>query len=382
MTDSRLYITLNRASEWKRCLLDNLTISENTVTYREIEEQKNTAVMITGSVDSSEHNFIWRNLLVDLDIGENSIFKVYAYSSNTTLASIDGRTVELDSLISDDSIAAAERSRLIAPLFKPLFTNCFDGLINMCGRYIWIKLEFIAAERNELVLRKLKLLLKCEQMIDYLPEIYRVKDGKNGFLSRFLAMFDGLFFDMDRKIDCLGERLDYKTAGGDMLRYLAQWICVDDYAYADDGELRRKMENAILNHRLTGTKKGIINWIESEYGVTPNIIEYFNVKKMLREGSNKDVYFRLLGDDRYKFFILLPENVFADAHASNHFMKRLKENIPAYTEAEVVILRKNIILSGHTYLGVNSVIGGYRTASIESGALISHNLILGGSNNE
>lgn len=60
-------------------------------------------------------------------------------------------------------------------------------------------------------------------MVDYLPAIYQEED----FTRRFLSIFDSVFTDMDRAIDRLPGQLDYEHAGGELLRYLAQWVCVE-----------------------------------------------------------------------------------------------------------------------------------------------------------
>ncbi|MGN0649827.1 MAG: hypothetical protein ACI4KM_05265 [Oscillospiraceae bacterium] len=383
MTESnRLYITLNRESEWQRCLLSGLKVQGNVITALPRDDISGTAVMITGSIDSCEHNFAWSNLLLDLSCGDNTIIKVSAYAADTTVASVEGRVFELDSVLADAATPPEERLKLLDGLFRPLFTNCTDGLVNLRGRYIWIKLEFIMLESTEIEIRKIKLLLRGERIMNYLPEIYAVEDGENGFLSRYLSIFDSIFFEMDNAIENLSRSLDYRIAKGKLLQYLSEWICVEDSAYLDDEELRKRMRAAITDYRTIGVKRGLIKWIENEYGVTPNIIEYFDVKKSVHEGKDREVYKRLFGDDPYKFFIILPENVFADTHESNIFMEKLKKNIPAYTEAEVIISKDSIILEDHTYLGVNTVINRYSTANIDAGTSISHDIILGGSPNE
>ncbi|MGN1111160.1 MAG: hypothetical protein ACI4QY_05860, partial [Oscillospiraceae bacterium] len=225
MNSSRVYITLNRASEWQRCLLHGLEISENRIVPA---AEGSVCTMITGSIDSAEHNFRWRSLLIDAMLGENIVMQVSAFASDTTTVQLDDRAVELDSYLTDSSVDVQERMDTVEKLFVPLFNNCFDGPISLKGRYIWLRLRFVILQRRELCVNKIKLLLKGEQMLDYLPSTYREEDGENGFLSRFLAMFDSIFFDMDDEIARSAEMLDYRIAKGDMLRYLSDWLCIED----------------------------------------------------------------------------------------------------------------------------------------------------------
>lgn len=379
MNRNRLFITLNREREWQRCLLQGLCVKGNSIVPT---LDNGPCVMITGSVDSTEHNFCWRNLQIDAQLGDNIVMQVSAYASDNTAVSIDGRTVELDSFLKDSSVDASVRSQAVDDLFKPLFSNCFDGPIDLHGRYIWIKLDFIILERRELSVNKLKLQIKGEQMVDYLPSVYREEDGENGFLTRFLSIFDSIFFDMDSAIERSSQSLDYRIAEGDLLRYLSSWLCIEDVAYVSEDRLRERISHTAEEYRFIGIKRGLISWIEDEYGVTPNIIEYYSVDKLVHEGKDKEVYRRLFGDNPYKFFVLLPEKTFADTHEANLFMEKLKRRIPAYTEPEVVITRNNTILEKHTYLGVNSVLSGYSYANTDVGTRISNEIILGGSKDE
>lgn len=377
MHRSRSYITLNRPSEWERCLLDEMAVNGSSVTSTGAPG----CTMITGSQDSTEHGFLWRSLEIAAKTGENSIMRVSAYAADSTIVTHAGRTFELDSLLRDTSVSAGERLELLDGLFKPLFTNCADGLVDLRGRYLWVRLDIMSLDGQRVSVDKIKLLLKSESMMDYLPEVYRTSDGENGFMSRFMAIFDSIFFDMDDRIQQARSSMDFRAARGEMLRYLAEWVTDEDPAYLGDEELRRRIRSAVAEYRLTGTRRGLSEWIEREYGVKPNIIEYFSVRRLAAEGKDREVYRRLFGSDPYKFYLLLPEKTFADTHEAALFTERLKKRIPAYTEAEVVILKRSVILEDHTYLGVNSVISGCACAETDAGR-IAGDIILGGSNDE
>lgn len=378
MNRSRLYITLNRSSEWQRCLFSGMEITQHSVHSC---DGRTECTMITGSSDSTEHGFIWRSLVISADLGENTIMRVSAYAADNSFVSVMGKTVSLDEYLIDSSISCEERIKTVGELFTPLGTNTSDIPINLVGRYIWVKIDFILLDRKPVKLDKMKLLLRSDSMMQYLPEMYRASDGENGFMTRFMSMFDSIFFDMDDQIQKARSSIDYRIADGEMLNYLADWIMIDDAAYLSKEELRQKIRTTANEYRYTGTKAGLSDWIEREYGVKPEIVEYFNIKKMVSEGKDCEVYERLFGNDPYKFFVLLPEKTFADTHEANIFTERLKDRIPAYTEAAVIILKKNVILDSNTYLDMNSVVNGYSCAEADLGS-IGGDIILGGSNDE
>lgn len=341
-----------------------------------------SAVLITGSADSSEHNFRWKSLIVDTDIPESAVMRIYAYSANTTLCDIDGIPAELDSLLSDKTLSAKEKLLKTARLFRPIGRGTVDCPINLTGRYIWLKFEFVLLEERHIRINKIKLLLKSESMMDHLPELYRAEDGENGFMTRYMSIFDSIFFDMDDRITSLHDSLDYRSAKSDMLKLLAGWLNIEDTAYLSEEELKIRIASAADEQRSNGTRRGLSRWIENEYGVKPNIIEYYSVRKMISEGKDRKTYLTLFGDNPYRFFILLPDNTFDGTHDANVFMEKLRRRVPANTQPEVILMRRSVILENHTYLGVNSVISGYSEAGSDTGNRISYDLILGGSSNE
>lgn len=378
LNKSRLYITLNRSSEWQRGLLCGLTIAGGAVKSAEGAAE---CAIITGSADSTERGFLWRSAEIFANVSENTIMRVSAYAADTTFVTIGDKTVDLDELLTDGALSEKGRLELVLPLFKPLVTNCFDAPINLKGRYIWIKLDFMSLDRKAIELSKIKLLLRSDSMMQYLPETYLSSDGEVGFMSRFMSMFESIFFDMDGRIQSARDSIDYRVADGDMLRYLADWIMTDDAAYLDISQLREKIRSTAQEYKTIGTKQGLSGWIMREYGFEPVIIEYFDLKKMISEGKDCELYKRIFGSNPYKFFVLIPENTFADTHAANIFTQKLKSRIPAYTEAEVIVLKKNIVLDNNTYLDVNSIVNGYSSAQTEFGSVVG-DIILGGSSDE
>ena len=377
--NSRQYITLNRASEWNRGAMLGLKTEGNCVVLS--DDTGISAAFITASADSTEHNFRWKSFKADIAVPDSAAIRVYAYCANTAIVSVGGVPAELDSYLADKTLPAEEKFKNTAGLFKLVGTDT-DCPIDLMGRYIWLKFEFVLPEERSVRISRIKLLLKSESMMDHLPEVYRAEDGENGFMSRYMSLFDSIFFEMDDKIAELHESFDYQSAGIDMLRTLAQWLNIEDAAYLSDTELRVRIAFAAEGQRECGTRHGIAQWIENEYGVVPNIIEYYSVKRMINEGKDRETYRRLFGDNPYRFFILLPENTFEGTHDANIFMEKLRRRVPANTQPEIVLIRQSVILENHTYLGVNSVLGGYSEAGADTGNRISHDLILGGSQND
>ena len=384
MEKDRMYITLNRNREWKRSLLLNLQLGDNRLVFLERPEQEQgmlaTGVIITGSIDSTEQGFQWGSIRIDADLPENSVIKVSCFANDSLVVLLGDNSVNLDEYLKDahDAIAGLKE---LSSLFKQAFTGSTDGLLRVSGRYLWLKLEFLVPQPDRFCLRKITLLLADEKIIQYLPEIYR--DGKehNDFFRRFMEIFDSIFFDIEESVNHMPEMLDYTLAKGDMLRYLAHWVSIQEAESLGDEELKERIAAIIPEYSAIGTKSGIERFVERELKVRPRIIEFFNYKQMLYEGRDKELYEELFGTNPYKFFILLPADVFVPQNI-NSFLKKIKDNIPAYTEMEIVLLKRSIILGKHTYLGINSMVGEYNYVSIDENIAISDDTLIGGSIDE
>ena len=176
-----------------------------------------TGVYCMAAVDSGENGFRWGRVAVEADLPPDTALRLYAYASDTRQW---GEWADLDrgiqSLEGDPMPALGE-------IFGPPVAESGDGLIGRSGRYLWLMLELTAAGAGSPVVHALRLWMGGDHMVDYLPAIYQEED----FTRRFLSIFDSVFTDMDRAIDRLPGQLDYEHAGGELLRYLAQWVCVE-----------------------------------------------------------------------------------------------------------------------------------------------------------
>jgi phage tail-like protein len=386
MVKDRMYITVNRSMEWRRSLLVNLRQEGHRIIFAERQEAENemmaSGFLVTSSIDSAEKDFQWDNLLIDADLPENSGIKVSCFASDNREVSLDGGLVNLDDYIKNKEIEGTQKLRSLASVFKHAFAGEKDGIINAKGRYVWLRLEFLVPHPGKFCLRKIKLQLADEKIIQYLPEIYRDRIKSDDFFQRFMNIFDSLFFDLESKVSRIHERLDYQLASGDMLKYLAGWVSVNDAQQLGDEELRDRISGIIPECSVIGTKRGIEAFVEMELGVKPRIVEYFQFKRMIHEGRDREIYKELFGTNPYKFFIMLPENAFSRGININSFLEKLKNNIPAHTEAEIVLLKQGTILGKHTYLGINSMVGEYNYVSVDENIAISYDTLIGGNGNE
>ena len=215
-------------------------------------------------------------------------------------------------------------------------------------------------------------------MVDYLPSIYR-SSGTESFTTRFLSIFHSMVLDLEEDIYSVSRQFDFERASGDMLRFIASWVCVDTAGLDDEG-IRRAIAGAMEEYQFAQTPAGIRRMIERWTGHTPILVEHFTVRENIRRGKDKELYSRLYGDNPYKFFVLMEEKTFKSRAEADAFLERLRKAIPAHVDADLILLKQSVYLDWHTYLGVNSVISGYTPVAIDESISIHYDTMIGGEN--
>ena len=329
-----------------------------------------TGVYCMAAVDSGENGFSWGRAAVEADLPPDTALRVYAYASDHRGW---GAWSDLDQGIRS---LEGDPMPVLREVFGPPVSESGDCLLGRTGRYLWVMLELTAAGAGSPVVHALRLWMGGDHMVDYLPAIYQEED----FTRRFLSIFDSVFTDMDRAIDRLPGQLDYEHAGGELLRYLAQWVCVEG---GDRDELvRERIRTALSDYEDLYTVEGVRRSVLRLTGREPILIEHFQVSPNRPDCKDPELYRRLYGDDPYRFFVLLPEDAFSSQRERRQFQRDMEEVIPAGMTMQMIQLKPCVQLDWHTYLGINSQVGGYVPAAIDEQVTIHYDTTIGGANHE
>lgn len=333
-------------------------------------ERSSTGVYCLGAVDSGEKGFCWGRAEVEAVLPPDTALRVYARAADTRQW---GEWPDLDqgirSLTGDPMPALQE-------IFGPPVSGNGECLLSYTGRYLWLMLELTATGTKAPAIRRLRLWMRGDHMTDYLPAIYQGED----FTRRFLSIFDSMYADMDRCIDTLPGQMDYQYAEGDLLRYLAGWVCVEQDG--DGRKLRERIRTALPDYEDLYTVEGVRRSIRRLTGRDPILIEPFQVFPNRPDCWDPVLYRRLYGEDPYRFFVLLPEDTFSSQKEREQFQRDMEAVIPAGMTMQMIQLKPCIQLDWHTYLGINTRIGGYVPAVIDEQATIHYDTTIGGANHE
>ena len=375
-------MTLNRADEWKRAVLCGLRIDGNVL--RGIDNDgsiADSALMVTSSIDSFEHDHAWDQISFDWTFASNTNCRVSCFASNTNLLELEGETVNFDEWLADEKNTAPERAKRSAHMFTQIMTQDGDGLLSCRGRYLWIRLDVLTQDRAGFTLRSIKLRLPGERIVGYLPDIYRRGAAEDEFLHRFMAVFDSIFFRIENDINRIGEKLDYRTASTEMLAYLAAWLGINGRTASAEA-LRTQIGSAVHEYRTSGTREGLLRAIERQTGIVPIIVEYFQVEKMVREGRDKLTYTNLFGSNPYRVHIILPEHLISSKERIDALDSKIRSCVPAHVEFELLPLHMSFRLDRHTYLEINSYLSDFSNLVIEEKSTLYHDVYIGGQSDE
>lgn len=373
----RSFITLNSGKDWRRGLMIGLEVENGRLVMSD-SASVSRGLFYSASIDSGETDFEWDRLIVQADIPPDTLFTISAFASNDRSFPFEDEA-SVDDYLKSPYVSPTVKASRLDGLFTESYSGMRDLLLQCRGRYLWLKFELVATGAKKPRVDSVRLQYTGDHMIDYLPAIYR-KGGKNSFTRRFLSIFNSLVLDMEEAIYDVASRFDYELVDSDMLRYIASWVCVDAESLTDE-EIRENIARAAEEYRFAQTPEGIRRLIRRWTGRDPILLEHFQVQDVIRRGKDRDLYIKLYGKDPYKFFVLLDEKAFKSRREADAFLRRLQKVLPAYVEAELILLNSSVYLDYHTYLGINSVIGSYTPMVIDDSTAIHYDTIIGGETN-
>ena len=361
MSATQKYLNLCREEEWKlgrfrqaRCQGDSIVLEPGA--FR--------GEVCLWPVDSAEGGFLWSRMKIRARIPRDADIRIYARASDNSEWS------------AWQELWGETGNQRLSDLFGPAVGTGEDILLNLTGRYLWLALELISGGSEGPRVECVSLRMGGDHMVDYLPSIYQGQD----FTYRYLSIFNSLFQDMERDIDVLPRKLETGSADEDMLSFLAQWLCVEQEG--DAGRLRTLLPDVLEDWETMYTVEGIRRSARMLTGREPYIVEPFTVDPNDPQCRDPELYRRLYGEEPYRFFLLFPHDTFATQQDMERFLYRMRDRIPAGTEMELVLLKPGVQLDCHTYLGVNSRIESYTTASIRENMTMNYDTMIGGPDHE
>lgn len=364
MSQRMKYFVFNKALDFHRCFLHNMRYEDHKL-QAVTQNQERFCYMITRILDSQEIDMQWHQLLCRMRREGNTAVEITVYAANSLVQN-------LEHLLFDTGMDLQEKKDLLRPYQQKTVHNMDDILLHdVAGRYLWFLLETTLQTGQNLEIEKIWIFFPGQSWNSYLPEIYQSRD-KDGFLERFLAVFQTMYESLNRVIERLPYDIDIDCADREYLEWLAKWLdLAESYMWTED-QLRRLLKNAVSLYQIRGTKYAVLAFVklytnsEKVY-----VVENFQISRK----RDSHLLTRLYGSDPYRFQVLVPEQDIPTVREYQTLLKIIKEVKPAHMESELIVLKPYLFLGQHTYLGLNTILGRYQYLSLDGASMLSFTIL-------
>jgi len=258
-----------------------------------------TAVL--GPLDSGLHGVRWHDVCAEVEVPAGAALSVQTWASDDPTAEpppavwAPAKPVPIDGR--DPTSEDIEVSRLVQSDWSRWQTWVAGDRLDPApsptdrGRYLWLCLRLSGLRRNPgeeraintPSLAGLRLRYPRPSWLDYLPGHWSRHDDtldSSGalFIERFLALFEGVLTDLERRYEDMPRLLDYRSAPEPWLSWLASWL---DLAFDPSWPIAKRRQlvgEAVSLYRKRGTPSGLARLVEIYTGWQPEILESFRLR--------------------------------------------------------------------------------------------------------
>ena len=343
-----------------------------------VEESGNDAgrgIFITGIMDSLEKSTQWHRLVFEVENRQNSPYVVTIYGADSLEFISGGELRSVKDVLKDPALSGEDKMNILEPFIQKRVYDHRDILLHdVAKRYLWIGFELYRQGRDSIRLKNISVYFPRQSWISYLPEVYQAND-ENHFLERYLAMFQTLYEDLNREIERMPLLFDVDTAEMKVLQWLAEWLDISGSYMWSQEQLRTLLSRAVELYKNRGTREGILEFIRLYTGSDAYLVEYHHVSEFMKQGDQKTLLTRLYGLNPYVLTVILRKEAVPTQKEYKSLIRVMKEVIPVQMELNLVVLEPYIFLGGHTYLGINSKLGEYRSMMLDGLSMMPFSVI-------
>ncbi len=334
-------------------------------------------LFISLALDSKENETFWRRLTIEAELPGETRLRVSCYAADSPETVIDGRYVNINEFIMDNSYSPDRKHEHLAALCQEELNNPKDALIKKVrGRYLWIMISLDGIGERSPLIQKIRLYYSGTWYADYLPAMYREDKQSRGFLERYLAICGTFFDDMEDNVLAISRFFDVDTVPEEYLEWLAGWLGITGVEGWERDKLRELIRQAPEIYARRGTREGLEMMLALLTGAKPVIVEYFQIRGMMEKQETRDLYARLYRSDPYSFTVLLRPGSVETEQQMIAVNSILEEHRPSYTSARLIILEDWFYLDTHAYLEINTNLSESTLMRLDRKASLPHNTII------
>lgn len=350
------YLVFNKELDYSRGYMENLGFRDRKLELIDCDASK-AGRFFSRTLDSGEAETVWHRLVMEAWIGENMAIYVYLYATDSK-----SQAEKVERFWKQGAWTLPEMLSQMKDFLKLEVRNPEDILLHeVQGRYLWLGMLIWGNGMKSPSIQTIQIYFPKEVWNRYLPEIYQGK--KQGFLERFLSIFQSLYEDFEVRIRKDTSWLDLCAVEPEMLNWLAGWIHVENGHLWKPEHLRQYLMEGAALFGQRGTARGLVRMVEIFTGETPFLVE------------------RGKGEEAHWFTLFLSEKVIADSRSYRSVEQIIREGKPADMEVNLALLRPYLFLDRDTYLGINSQLNEYGAAALDPESAFDF-VLLGGAQDE
>lgn len=325
---------------------------------------------LTRSFDSGEFGVQWHRVTMGFDVDD------------------PGTQVRLKYAASDDPLDTGDVDwQDLEP------ANPHDALLPGAeGRYLWLQVELRGDRYATPTLRTLRAYFPRQSYLRHLPAVYQDDADSRAFLERYLSIFESTFAGVAEDLDGVTRYFDPNGVPPEYLGWLERWLALEMDETWPDRARRDLIDAAPDLFRERGTVDGLLDLLDVYLshvadpspawearidrqldsvddrvadGLSPAdarplrrriespsyLLEYADLD--CASGPAREPYERLLDCPQCFFVFVRP---FVDDEQFQTIQTLVDDHRPAHAVGQAVELTPSILLGGHSYLGINSVL--------------------------
>lgn len=363
------YFVFNKTNDFLSGYLEDVDVTERGIRLRTADAGR-CGTFISLLMDSREEKNQWHRAVVRSEAyGDDSIrFRFYCCDFPQVMT--DGRLREWNSIIADRTLAIEKKHEIMRPFLVHEVLNPVDILLCRArGRYLWMEIQLFCQAEFKPEIQNMKIYAENRSFLKYLPEIYQT-EGQNGFLERYLSLFEAVYQDLDEKIRDAARQLDPQPADPEFLHWLAEWTGIRDVQLWPEDKLRILLRGIVKKNLTRGTRQYMEYMIETFTGEKPFFAEYAEIERYRENPKVYRILKQYYAHGPYEVNILVREQAVPVLSEQKALKKLIEDMKPAHIQVHLIILRPYIYLNQNVYIGINSMLGTYETANLNGVAAI------------
>jgi phage tail-like protein len=277
------------------------------------------------------------------------------------------------------------------------------------GRYLWMRLTLESDGDATPVVQQAQIVFPRQSALQYLPAVYSEGTASHDFLDQFLSIFDRFWDGIGDQLTEIAKLFEPGATPPEFLPWLASWLGLTLDRHWSLHKRRQLLARAYRLFELRGTPEGLREHIRIYTGATPTILEHFQVRKwMFLDSARLGASSALFGSEivnrvqldehavvgrsqlieendplrdpfhdaahRFSVFVPVKETTGAEQQTLERIVEMAK---PAYTQANVHVLRPRFRIGIQSFIGVDTVIGQYPKPASEGKASLGFDSVLG-----